>query len=101
MSETERAIQEIDVYGFTVLEAVLSPEEVVATKEVLIRCEREFGEEHKHGGSARHVSNLPVLDPVFLPIVDHPPHASHSGALPGQVTHSRQPEFPDRASRGR
>jgi ectoine hydroxylase-related dioxygenase (phytanoyl-CoA dioxygenase family) len=72
VTETERAIQEIEVYGFTVLEGVLSPEEVAATKEVLIRCEREFGEEHKHGGSARHVSNLPVLDPVFLPIIDHP-----------------------------
>lgn len=72
MSDTERAIQEIEVYGFTILEGVLNADEVAATKAALIRCEREHGEDHKFGGSARHVSNLPVLDPVFLPIVDHP-----------------------------
>jgi ectoine hydroxylase-related dioxygenase (phytanoyl-CoA dioxygenase family) len=70
--ETERAIQEIEVYGFTIVEGVLSPDEIAATKEALIRCEREFGEDHRFGGTARHVSNLPVLDPMFLPIIDHP-----------------------------
>jgi ectoine hydroxylase-related dioxygenase (phytanoyl-CoA dioxygenase family) len=72
MSETERAIQEIEIYGFTTLEGVLSDDEVAAVKEALIRCEREHGEDHRFGGTARHVSNLPVLDPVFLPIIDHP-----------------------------
>lgn len=72
MTETERAVQEIEVYGFTILERVLDADAVGATREALIRCEREQGEDHKFGGSARHVSNLPVLDPIFLPIIDHP-----------------------------
>lgn len=69
--EAAQAVQEIEAYGFTVLEAVLTTADVATLRETLIRCAREFGEEHKHGGSARHVSNLVTLDPVFLPIIDH------------------------------
>src|SRR5690242_17191356 len=72
MSEMERAIREIEIYGFTVLEHVLTPDEVLAMKAALIRCEQEYGTDHQFGGTARHVSNLPTLDPVFFPILDHP-----------------------------
>ena len=71
MTETQKAIQEIEIYGFTILERVLTEEESVEMREALIRCEREFGEDHVHRGSARHVSNLPVLDNVFHKIIDH------------------------------
>ena len=63
---------EIEVYGFTLLENVLSGEDAAEMREALIRCEREVGTEHQHRGAARHVSNLPVLDRVFHPCIDHP-----------------------------
>ena len=72
MNELEQAIQEIEVYGFTLLEGVLAPDEVGPMREALIRCEREVGTEHTHRGTARHVSNLPVLDRVFHKCIDHP-----------------------------
>lgn len=72
MTEAELVIQEIDVYGFTILERVLSEEESVEMREALIRCEKEVGTEHTHRGSASHVANLPTLDPVFFKTLDHP-----------------------------
>jgi hypothetical protein len=72
MTEAEKAIQEIDVYGFTILECVLTGEQTSQMRDALIRCEEEVGTEHKHRGEARHVSNLPTLDPVFWPTIDHP-----------------------------
>ncbi len=41
MNELEQAIQEIEVYGFTLLEGVLAPDEVGRMREALIRCEQE------------------------------------------------------------
>ena len=72
MNETKKAIQEIEIYGFTILERVLAEDEAVEMRQALIRCEREFGEDHTHRGAARHVSNLPVLDQVFHKTIDHP-----------------------------
>ena len=72
MEERERAIKEIEIYGFTVVEDVLASDEVEAMRKALVRCEQEVGTEHAHRGSARHVSNLPTLDPVFFKTIDHP-----------------------------
>ena len=72
MNELQQSIMEIEVYGFTLLENVLSSEDAAEMREALIRCEREVGTEHRHRGAARHVSNLPVLDRVFHPCIDHP-----------------------------
>jgi len=72
MNEEEKAILEIEVYGFTILERVLSGEEADEMREALIRCDREVGTDHTHRGAARHVSNLPVLDRVFHKTIDHP-----------------------------
>lgn len=72
MTEFEQAVSEIEIYGFTLLEGVLSAEEVVAMRDALTRCEQEVGTDHTHRGSARHVANLPVLDPVFFRCIDHP-----------------------------
>ena len=72
MTETEKALLEIDLYGFTILERVLTKDQAVEMREALIRCDKEVGTEHSHRGSARHVSNLPTLDPVFFKTIDHP-----------------------------
>lgn len=72
MTANPQAIQEIELYGFTLLEGVLDPDQVGPMREALIRCERDVGTEHTHRGSARHVSNLPTLDPLFFKCVDHP-----------------------------
>lgn len=72
MNELEQAIAEVEIYGFTLLENVLSTEVAEQMRAALIRCEREVGTEHTHRGSARHVSNLPTLDRVFHQCVDHP-----------------------------
>jgi len=72
MTENEKEILEIEVYGFTILERVLSEEEADDMREALIRCEKEVGEEHTHRGTARHVYNLPTLDRIFHQTIDHP-----------------------------
>ena len=73
MSNTiQQHLYELEIYGFTVVENVLSTEEAHAMREVLIRCEKELGTDHKHRGTARHVSNLPILDPIFFKTIDHP-----------------------------
>lgn len=72
MNETELAVQEIEVYGFTILERVLTEDEAIEMREALIRCEQEVGTDHTHRGTARHVANLPTLDPAFFKTIDHP-----------------------------
>ncbi|MBM3277815.1 MAG: phytanoyl-CoA dioxygenase family protein [Candidatus Handelsmanbacteria bacterium] len=72
MNTLEQSIAEIKVYGFTVLEGVLEAAQATALREALIRCAQEHGTEHKHRGPARHVANLPTLDPLFLNLIDHP-----------------------------
>lgn len=72
MSEFEQAYREIDVYGFTIVEDVLDREQVADLKNVLIRLEREIGEERPPPGACRHVSNLPTHDPIFFQLLDHP-----------------------------
>jgi ectoine hydroxylase-related dioxygenase (phytanoyl-CoA dioxygenase family) len=72
MTEAEKAIQEIEVHGFTILERVLTEEQAVEMREALIRCEQKVGTDLKHRGTARHVSNLPTLDPIFFKAIDHP-----------------------------
>ncbi len=72
MSSIQQALYEVDIYGFTLVEDVLNAEEVAALRETLIRCEGEVGDEQKFLGKASHVANLPTLDPIFFPLVDHP-----------------------------
>ena len=71
MTEHEQHIAEIEVYGFALVDDVLSADEVGEMKEALIRCEREHGTEHTHRGAASHVANLPTMDPVFFKTIDH------------------------------
>lgn len=72
MTEFDNAVYELDVYGFTIVESVLTAEQVAEMRGVLIRLNDEVGEERGGEGSCRHVSNLPTLDPIFFPVIDHP-----------------------------
>ena len=72
MTEFEQAITEIEIYGYTVLVGVVDADEATAMREALIRCEQEHGTADTHLGTARHVSNLPVLDRIFHQCIDHP-----------------------------
>tara|TARA_B100000029_G_scaffold515020_1_gene620131 strand:- start:29996 stop:30739 length:744 start_codon:yes stop_codon:yes gene_type:complete len=72
MNEFENAIFELDIYGFTVLDKVLAQSEIDSMRAVLIRLNEEIGEERTGNGPCRHISNLPTLDPIFFPVIDHP-----------------------------
>ena len=72
MDEIEQCIMEIKIYGFTILDGVVSTEVANQMRESLILCEQKVGTEHTHRGSASHVSNLPTLDPIFHQCIDHP-----------------------------
>ena len=72
MNEQEQALQELKIYGFTILKSVVDADTADAMRETLIRCAEEHGTEHPHRGAARHVSNLPVLDRIFHQCLDHP-----------------------------
>lgn len=63
---------EIEVYGYTIVENVLSQEEASEIRKVLIRLDQQSGTEHRHLGTARHVANLPTYDPIFFKTIDHP-----------------------------
>ena len=72
MTSFEQAIQELEIFGFTVIEDVLAGAEAEAMRDSLKRAEQEIGTDHAHRGTARHVSNLPTWDPVFFQTLDHP-----------------------------
>ena len=72
MSELTQAFFEMDVYGFTLVENVLSADDIAAMRDVLSQWEAKVGHEQGFLGTASHVSNLPTLDPVFFKTIDHP-----------------------------
>ena len=72
MSDLQQAFWEMDIYGFTLLDNVLSADEVTTMRQQLTHWEAQVGDEQRFLGRAGHVSNLPALDPVFHPIIDHP-----------------------------
>ena len=72
MNEQQQALQELEIYGFTILENVLNTETAEYMRETLKRCERDHGTESGPRGSASHVANLPVMDRVFHQTIDHP-----------------------------
>jgi hypothetical protein len=72
MSDLQQAFWEMDVYGFTLLDQVLSTEEVTTMRDSLTHWEAQVGDEQRFLGRAGHVSNLPTLDPLFHSLIDHP-----------------------------
>ncbi len=74
MTPFEQAINEIDVYGFTLIPDVLAPEQLEPLKQALIQSAQRVGEDgyENRGGTSLLVRNLPTLDPIFFQIMDHP-----------------------------
>ena len=67
-----QAVHELEVFGFTLLDAVLNPDEVKAMREALIRCERQVDNADSRAGASPVVANLPTLDSIFFRCIDHP-----------------------------
>ncbi len=72
MSDLQQVFWEMNIYGFTLLEDVLTAEEVKAMREVLSDWHDKLGDEQRFLGRAGHVTNLPTLDPIFHTLIDHP-----------------------------
>lgn len=72
MDALERQVLEVELHGFTVVRDVLAPGEIAAIRAVNERLLAERDEDMDFNGRAGHVSNLPPLDPVYLPLIDHP-----------------------------
>ena len=74
MTPFDQAINEIEIYGFTLVPEVLSPDQVLELKEALIIAVERMGEPgyENRGGTSLLVRNLPTLDPSFFQVVDHP-----------------------------
>ena len=65
-------LNELKVFGFTVLEDVLHADTLAKVHDFVIATEPEIGVDHRHLGTARHLANLPTLNPMFFPLIDHP-----------------------------
>lgn len=72
MSDLKQALFEIELYGFTLLEGILTAEEVTAIRAVNERLLESAGADQEFMGRAGHISNLPTLDPIYFPLIDHP-----------------------------
>ena len=71
LTDLNQAFFEMDVHGFTLLEDVLTDDQVTKMREVLMDLDAKIGEEQRFLGSAGHVSNLPALDRIYHSIIDH------------------------------
>ena len=71
MPSLQQAFWEMDVYGFTLLEGVLSAAEVKALRASLFAWAKRLGGEQRFLGQAVQVNNLPALDPLYHPLIDH------------------------------
>jgi len=72
MDTVEQKVTELRVFGFTVVEEVLTADEVIEMRELVTESAAKIGVESSHRGSARHLANLVTLSPVFFKVIDHP-----------------------------
>lgn len=70
--DLRQALFEVELYGFTLIENVLSPDEVSALRAVNERLLEREGDDLEFMGRAGHIANLPTLDPIYFPLIDHP-----------------------------
>lgn len=63
---------ELETYGFTLVPEVLSGAQVAALRAVNERLLAARGEDLVFHGRAGHLTNLPALDPIYFPCIDHP-----------------------------
>ena len=66
-----KSLDQIRVWGFTVIEDVLDADTVSNMREFVEEHAFSIGVEHLHRGTARHLANLVTLDPMFLQTIDH------------------------------
>ena len=67
----EQKLNELRIFGFTVIEDVLSESEVTTLRDFVVETENRIGVESLHRGTARHLANLVALDPMFFQTIDH------------------------------
>jgi ectoine hydroxylase-related dioxygenase (phytanoyl-CoA dioxygenase family) len=72
MQSPAQHLFEIETYGFTLLLDVLSPDQARELRTTNERLLETHGEDLVFHGRAGHIANLPPLDPVYLPCIDHP-----------------------------
>ena len=63
---------ELRVFGFTVVPDVLSRDTANTMRAFILDTEARIGVDTHHRGLARHLANVVALDPMFLPMLDHP-----------------------------
>ena len=68
----EERMAELRVWGFTVIHDVLDKATAAQMRDFVIDNTLRIGVEHGYRGTALHLANLVTLDPMFLPIIDHP-----------------------------
>lgn len=71
-SAVEQHLFEVELYGFTVIEGVLDPDAVARLRATNERLLESAGSDLDFHGRAGHVANLPALDAVYHPCIDHP-----------------------------
>ena len=84
MNLFEQKVTELRVYGFTIVEDVLDPAEVVGMRDFVVASEEAIGVESTHRGSARDLANLVGLSPMFYPLIDHPKVLPYIEAIMGR-----------------
>jgi ectoine hydroxylase-related dioxygenase (phytanoyl-CoA dioxygenase family) len=68
-----QAAFELETFGFTVLESVISADRAARLAELLDRADEDAGTDYTYDGAySRHVANLPARADEFLALVDHP-----------------------------
>jgi hypothetical protein len=60
------------VFGFTVVDCVLTSDEVGELRELVTEFAEKIGVESRHRGLAGHLANLVTLSPAFFKVIDHP-----------------------------
>ena len=71
MEVFEQKLTELKVFGFTIIEDVVSTDEIHKLRDFVVATEKEIGVETLHRGVARHLANLVNLDPMFFTLIDH------------------------------
>ena len=74
MKTTEQAVFDLDLYGFTVLPAVLDQSLAAELATKLDEADAKVGIDYSYDDAfARRVPCVPALDDAFMALVDHSP----------------------------
>jgi len=84
MDDFNQKLMELKVYGFTIIENVLTSNEAKELQQALISIEDKYGTESQHRGTASHVANLVTYDSKFFKCIDHPKVLPYLEAVMGK-----------------